>query len=217
MTAAEWLRHNAGEIADLTAWHLWLSILPLLIGLLVALPLGRLAHRSRRLYPLLVALAGLVYTVPSLALFILLPKLLGTRILDPVNVVIALSVYTTALLVRVVADGLAAVPADVIQSAHAMGYRSHQRLIRIELPIAVPVIAAGLRVAAVSNVSIVSMAALLGVPQLGSLFTQGFQLHFFTPIVTGVVLSLVIALVLDGLILLAGHALTPWQPRRSAR
>ncbi|MFF5967727.1 ABC transporter permease [Streptomyces collinus] len=216
MTPREWLGHNAGEIGDLTGWHVWLSVLPLLTGLVIALPLGWLAHRSRRVYPLLVALAGLVYTVPSLALFILLPKVLGTRILDPVNVVVALSVYTTALLVRVVADGLSAVPAEAVQSAHAMGYRPHQRLLRIELPIAVPVIAAGLRVAAVSNVSLVSMAALLGVPQLGSLFTEGFQLRFYTPIVTGVVLSLVIALLLDGLILFAGHALTPWKPRRTA-
>ncbi|WP_405823604.1 ABC transporter permease subunit [Streptomyces sp. NBC_01390] len=217
MSASEWLSHNLGEITDLVGWHLWLSVLPLVIGLAVALPLGWLAHRSRGLYPLLVALAGLVYTVPSLALFILLPKVLGTRILDPVNVVVALSVYTVALMMRVVADGLSAVPAEAVQSAHAMGYRPRQRLLRIELPIAVPVITAGLRVAAVSNVSLVSMAALLGVPQLGTLFTQGFQLHFFTPIVTGVVLSLVIALLLDGLILLAGHALTPWQPGRTAR
>ncbi|MEU9242730.1 ABC transporter permease subunit [Streptomyces sp. NPDC048385] len=217
MSASEWLSDNLGEITDLVGWHLWLSVLPLVIGLAAALPLGWLAHRSRGLYPLLVALAGLVYTVPSLALFILLPKVLGTRILDPVNVVVALSVYTVALMMRVVADGLAAVPAEAVQSAHAMGYLPRQRLLRIELPIAVPVITAGLRVAAVSNVSLVSMAALLGVPQLGTLFTQGFQLHFYTPIVTGVVLSLVIALLLDGLILLAGHALTPWQPERTAR
>jgi osmoprotectant transport system permease protein len=94
-----------------------------------------------------------------------------------------------------------------------MGYRAYQSLLKVELPVGVPVISAGLRVAAVSNVSLVSVAALLGIPQLGSLFTQGFQLRFFTPIIAGIILCVVLAMILDGLIILLNRWLTPWTPK----
>ena len=142
-------------------------------------------------------------------MFIILPVILGTKILDPINIVVALTLYTLALLVRVVADGLDSVPHDTVAAAEAMGYRGWQRLLLVELPVAVPVIAAGLRVAVVSNVSIVTMAALLGIPQLGSLFTQGFQLRLFVPLVTGVVLCVVLAVVFDGLIIWLQQAPNP--------
>jgi osmoprotectant transport system permease protein len=122
-----------------------------------------------------------------------------------------MTIYTVALLVRTVADGLAAVPDDVLQAATAMGFRRMRRFLRVELPVAVPVIAAGLRVAAVSNVSMVSVAALIGVPQLGSLFTDGFQRNFMAPLLTGIVLCLFLALLLDGCILLVTRILTPWR------
>jgi osmoprotectant transport system permease protein len=112
-----------------------------------------------------------------------------------------------------VADGLSSVPHETVQAATAMGYRGWQRLLLVELPVAVPVIAAGLRVAVVSNVSIVTMAALLGIPQLGTLFTQGFQLRFFIPIIVGIVLCLVLAVVFDLLILWLNRALTPWRQK----
>ena len=163
----------------------------------------------------MVGVSGLLYTIPSLALFVALPGIIGTKILDPVNVVVALTLYTVALLVRIVADGLGAVPEDVKAAATAMGYRRIRRVLSVELPIAIPVIAAGLRVAAVSNVSLVSVAALIGVPQLGQLFTSGFQLFYYIPIVWGVVLCLLLAFLLDGLILLAARLLTPWT--RAAR
>jgi osmoprotectant transport system permease protein len=207
-------RDNADQINGWLGWHARLSALPLLIGLLIALPLGWLARRYRWLYPPLVTVAGLLYTIPSLALFILLPGVLKTRILDPNNVVVALTIYTVALLVRVVADALGAVPEEVLQAATAMGYRRIGRLLKVELPIAVPVIAAGLRVAAVSNVSLVSVAALIGVPELGRLFTDGFQLSYQTPILLGIILSVLLALVFDSVIQLLARLLTPW--RRAA-
>jgi len=207
-------QHEA-QILSWLGWHARLSAIPLLLGLLISLPLGWLAHRYRWAYPPLVTVAGLLYTIPSLALFILLPGILKTRILDPVNVVVALTIYTIALLVRVVADGLAAVPDDVVQSASAMGYRGFGRLLRVELPIAVPVIAAGLRVAAVSNVSLVSVAALIGVPNLGQLFTNGLQLFYQTPILLGILLSVLLALVFDLVIQFAAWLVTPW--RRAGR
>jgi osmoprotectant transport system permease protein len=207
----DYYRQNSDQINGWLGWHARLSALPLLIGLLIALPLGWLARRYRWLYPPLVTVAGLLYTIPSLALFILLPGLLKTQILDPTNVVVALTVYTVALLVRVVADALGSVSDDVLQAATAMGYRRVGRLLKVELPIAVPVIAAGLRVAAVSNVSLVSVAALIGVPQLGQLFINGFQLSYQTPILLGIILSVLLALVFDSVIQLVARLLTPWR------
>ena len=162
------------------------------------------------------AASGLLYTIPSLALFILMPLFLGTGILDPLNVLVALTLYTIALLVRTVADALASVPDQVVQSATAMGIGPVRRFFTVELPLAVPVIAAGLRVAAVSNVSIVSVAALIGVSQLGSLFTDGFARSFLDPIVVGIIACLVLAIALDLLIVVASWALTPWTHRSGA-
>ena len=211
-----WLQANAAQITSWFGIHAVLAATPLVIGLALALPLGWLANRYRVLYTPLVTCSGLLYTIPSLALFVLLPGILGTQILDPVNVVAALSVYTVALLVRVVADGLASVPPDVEQSARAMGYREFGRVVRVELPIAVPVIAAGMRVAAVTNVSLVSVAAVIGVPELGQLFTEGFQLAFYTPIVTGIVLCVLMALAFDGAVVGLARWLTPWRRAGSA-
>lgn len=199
------------EVLNWLGWHARLSAIPLVLGLIISLPLGWLANRYRWSYPPIVSIAGLLYTIPSLALFVLLPGLLKTQILDPNNVIVALTVYTVALLVRVVADGLAEVPGDVNQAAIAMGYRGFGRLLKVELPIAVPVIGAGLRVAAVSNVSLVSVAALIGVPELGKLFTNGFQDFYQTPILLGIVLIVLLALVFDVVIQLLIRALTPWR------
>ena len=206
-----WLNRNTDQILTWLVQHIWLAAVPTVLGLLLALPLGAIAFRYRWSYTVLITLAGLLYTIPSLALFVVLPGLLGTRILDPINVVIALTLYTLALLVRVVADALDSVSPLVRQSAVAMGYRPLRSLITVQLPLAIPVIGAGLRVAAVSNVSLVSVAALLGIPQLGQLFTTGFQLNFFTPIIAGIVLCLLVAAVFDGLIQLAVRFSTPWE------
>jgi osmoprotectant transport system permease protein len=212
--------HRA-EVLDQLWQHIWLSILPVILGLVVSLPLGWLARRYRWVYPPVVSVTGLLYTIPSIALFVLMPTLLGTRILNPVNVVIALTIYTVALLVRVVADGLGAVPDVVAQSATAMGLTRFQRLRKVELPLAVPVIAAGLRVATVANVSLVAIAGTIGIPELGQLFITGFQLSvngpYFPPIVLGIVLCVLLALVLDALIVLGTRLLTPWRRAEAAR
>jgi osmoprotectant transport system permease protein len=206
-----WLGDHLGEVLSLAVEHTYLAGLPLILGLLIALPLGWLARRYKALYPILIIGTGLLYTIPSLALFIMLPTLLGTKILDPANVVIAMTIYTVALLVRTVADGLGAVPEAVNQSATAMGYKRGRRFVSVELPLAVPVISAGLRVAAVSNVSIVSVAALIGVQQLGSLFTDGFNRAFMEPIIVGVVACVLLALIFDAVILGLTRMATPWQ------
>jgi osmoprotectant transport system permease protein len=212
--------HRADVLSLLWA-HVWLSVLPVVIGLVISLPLGYLARRYRWVYAPAVSVTGLLYTIPSLALFLIMPTLLGTRILDPINVVIALTVYTVALLVRVVADGLAAVPDDVAQAATAMGLTRFQRLRQVELPLAVPVIAAGLRVATVANVSLVAIAGTIGIAELGQLFITGFQLSvngpYYPPIVLGIVLCVLLALVLDALIVLIARVLTPWRRVEAAR
>jgi osmoprotectant transport system permease protein len=199
------------QVLGWLGWHARLSAIPLLLGLIISLPLGWFARKYRWAYPPMVSIAGLLYTIPSLALFIVLPGILKTKILDPNNVIVALTIYTVALLVRVIADGLAAVPDEVMQAATAMGYRSFGRLVKVELPIAVPVIGAGLRVAAVSNVSLVSVSALIGVPELGQLFTNGLQLSYQSPILLGIVLSVLLALAFDVLIQILTRAMTPWR------
>jgi osmoprotectant transport system permease protein len=206
-----WFVDHLGQVLQYAGQHAFLAGLPLLIGLLLALPLGWLARRYGVLYPVLIGGTGLLYTIPSLALFILLPGILGTQILQARNVIVAMTIYTLALLVRTVADGLGAVPDDVNQAATAMGYTRVARFFRVELPIAVPVISAGLRVAAVSNVSIVSVASLIGISQLGLFLTDGYARSFGTEVVVGIVSCVVLALVFDGLIIVLTRLLTPWQ------
>jgi osmoprotectant transport system permease protein len=210
-----WLQNNLGWIRDLILYHLYLSVVPVIVGLAISLVLGWLAHHYHRFLPVVVAGSALLYTIPSLAFFVLMPVIIGTRILDPINVVIALTLYTVALLVRTVVDGLESVPEDAVQAATGMGYTAFQRLVHVQLPVAVPVIGAGLRVAVVANVSGVSIAALIGIPQLGSLFTYGFQLFQYLPVILGIVLSALIALVLDWLVRASTRRLTPWSPKKA--
>lgn len=206
-----WVVDNADRIVELFAQHVLLSVSPLLLGFVLSIPIGWLAVRYPRSYAPIIAVTSLFFTVPSLALFVVLPAVLGTGNLSALNVVVALTIYTVALLVRTVADGLKSVDDDVLQAATAMGYRRLPRLLTVELPIAVPVLAAGLRVAAVTNVSLVSVAALIGIPQLGQLLTDGYQRRFAAPLVTGIVLAVLLALALDFIIVRAARALTPWR------
>jgi osmoprotectant transport system permease protein len=206
----DWIGSHLDDIWSLTVQHAWLSAVPTLLGLLVSIPLGWMARRWSWAYVPLVAGTGLLYTIPSLAMFILMPLVLGTLVLDPLNVVVAMTLYTIALLTRTVADALASVPDDVVAAARAMGFGGFRRFLTVDLPLATPVIGAGMRVAAVSNVSIVSVAALIGVPQLGSLFTDGFQRDFLDPIIAGIVACVVLALVFDLVIVLVVRFLTPW-------
>jgi osmoprotectant transport system permease protein len=212
-----WFLDHLDDVMSRTEQHVYLAGLPLVLGLLIALPLGWLARRYRALYAPLTAGFGLLYTIPSLALFVLLPSIIHRQILDPVNVLVAMTLYTVALLVRTVADGLGAVPEHVQQAASAMGYGRVMRFFAVELPLAVPVISAGLRVAAVSNVSIVSVAAIIGIPQLGLFFTDGFDRSFYDPIVVGILACVILALLFDVVIILLTRVLTPWLRVTGAR
>lgn len=207
---------NLEELPELVLRHAYLAGFPLLLGLLIAVPLGWLAVRRRWLYPPLVGGTSLLYTIPSLALFVLLPGILGTTILSDINVVVAMTLYSVALLTRTVADALGSVPDHVTQSATAMGYGTLRRFVAVELPMSVPVLAAGMRVVAVSNVSMVSVAALIGVPQIGILFTDGYNRSALGPMVVGVLLCALLSLVFDLVIVVANRLLAPWQNLRRA-
>ena len=205
-----WIGDNLGLIWEQLREHIYLSIVPVILGLLIAVPLGYIATRYGWLANPLVAFGGVLYSLPSIALFIVIPAVLGTKVLSTVNIIVALTLYTVSLLIRNVIDGLRSVPAEVRQSAIAVGYSPLHRLIAVDLPIAVPVIFAGLRVVTVANISMVSVGAVIGIGGLGELFTLGFQKDFLTPVVVGVVLSLLLALCADLIIVTSQRLLTPW-------
>ena len=212
-----WIQRNLAMIGNLLVDHIILSVLPVLIALVISLPLGFLVFKTKRVANVILAFLGVIYSIPSLALFVMMPLILGTKILNPVNIVAALAIYSIALLVRSVVDGLRSVPASVKQSASAVGYGWLRRLFRVELPLAMPVIYAGLRVVTVSNIALVSVAVLIGSGALGKLFDLGFGSFFYTPIIVGLVLMLALALVADALILLIQRGTLPWfRKRRSA-
>ncbi len=205
-----WIPANADRILSLVVEHLRLALIPVVVGLVLSVPLGWLANRYPLARAVFVPAAGVLYTIPSLTLFVVLPGILGTRILSEINIIVALTIYAVSLLIRNVIDGLRSVPPDVQQAAIAVGYGPLRRLLTIELPIAVPVIFAGLRVVTVANISMVSVGAIIGVGGLGVLFTDGFQREYFSPIVVGIVLTLLLALVVDLLLVLLRRLLTPW-------
>lgn len=201
----------------LTGIHLWLALVPVLIGLAIAVPLGMLVQRTRIARRLTTAAASVVFTIPSLALFVALPMLIGTRILDQANVMVALTAYTAALLVRAVLEALDAVPAQVRDAATAIGYPPITRILKVELPLSIPVLVAGLRVVVVTNIAMVSVGSVIGIGGLGSWFTQGYQTNKSDQILAGIIALFLLAVVIDVLIVVAGRLATPWaQATRSA-
>ncbi|HJP78218.1 MAG TPA: ABC transporter permease subunit [Pseudonocardiaceae bacterium] len=205
-----WFTNHLGIVFSQAGTHLFLAVVPVVIGLIISIPLGWLASRYRVARAILIPLGGILYTIPSLVLLVVLPLILKTQLLDEINLIVALTIYTCALLIRSIADSLASVPDNVVAAANAIGYRSFGRFIGIELPLAVPVMFAGLRVATVSNISLVSVGALVGIGGLGQLLTAGFQIYNTPEVVTAVVAIVVLALILDGLLVLLGRALSPW-------
>ncbi len=195
----------------LTVIHLRMSLLPVLAGLAIALPWGVLVWRRAALRRLTTLTASVVFTIPSLALFVVLPLIIPTRILDEANVIVALTLYTTALLVRGVFEALDAVPSQVRDAASALGYRPIVRLLKVELPLSIPVLVAGLRVVVVTNISMVSVGAVIGIGGLGTWFTEGYQANKSDQIVAGIIAILMLAFVIDMLLMLAGRLATPWE------
>ncbi|QIK71278.1 ABC transporter permease subunit [Propioniciclava coleopterorum] len=212
-----WLLENLGAVAGYLASHLTLALPPIALSFLLAVPLGWLANRFRWLRTPLLTGAGLTYAIPSLPLFIVLPIIIGTQTRDPANIIVALTIYGLALMLPLTADGLRQVNPLALDAAKAMGYPPLRRFLTVELPLAGPTLLAGVRVVAVSTVSLVTVGAVLGIPSLGSLFTDGFQRGILAEIVTGIILTVVLALLLDGLLVLLGRVLMPWTRKRPVR
>jgi len=205
-----WIGNHVDLLGRLLGQHVYLALVPVLLGLAIALPAGLACVRWPRVYPAVLALTSTLYALPSLALFVVLIEYTG---FSGWTVIIPLTVYTLAVLVRNVVDGLRSVPDHVRQAAVAMGFSTTRRLLQVELPVAVPVVFAGLRVATVANISLVSIGSLIGISGLGELFVDGIQLDFPTPIVVGIVLTVALAVAADGVLVLLQRALTPWNRR----
>jgi osmoprotectant transport system permease protein len=191
-----------------TKIHLRITVISLVLGAVIAFPLGIISYRWRRAYPPILSVTNVLYTIPSLALFVILSAPFG--LLSDNNLIVALAIYTLAILVRNIVEGLRAVPDHVKDAALAQGYTPLRRLFAVELPLAFPTILAGLRVATVSTVSLVSVGGLLGRGGLGFLFVRGYQLTIWTEMIAALGASVVLAIVLDAVLMGAGWAVTPW-------
>lgn len=205
-----WIVNNLGLIGELTLEHLRLSVVPIVLGFVIAIPLGWVAWRYRVTRGLVLTVAGLLYTIPSLALFVVLPPLLGIPFLSEFNVTIALTLYAVALMARSAADAFGSVDPGVRQSATAVGYSAWRRFWEVEFPLAGPVLLAGLRVVAVSTIALVTVGILIGVESLGYLFTNGLQRRIVEEVLAGVVATAALALVVDAALQLLGRVLMPW-------
>ncbi|MFD0904147.1 ABC transporter permease [Actinomadura sediminis] len=206
-----WIGEHTADLSENALLHLRLSLLPVLFGLLISLPLGVLCRRWRWLYPPTLTLANVLYAIPSLALFMVFIDYTG---LTPTTVIISLTLYSLSVLVPNVVDGLGSVPEPVRQAATAMGFGPLRRLVRVELPIAVPVVIAGTRVAAVSSISLVAVGQLIGQGGLGYDIVRGHQLQFPTQILAACVLIMLLALATDAALVVLQRVLTPWARAR---
>ena len=191
-----------------TQQHIRYTVIAVALGALLSIPLSLAAVRAPRTYPALLAATNAIYAIPSVALFVILAPALGFTNDKPI--VVAMTLYTLVILVRNIVESIRSVPEAVLRSADGMGYRPLARFFTVELPLALPGIVAGLRLAVVSTVSLISVGALVGRGGLGRLFTDGRVRHIVVELWSGVVAVVVIALLLDGLLVLAGRIATPW-------
>ena len=206
----QYLSDYRPELTDATVQHLWITVVSVLVGLVVAIPLALVARRNPTVESLVVGGTTLIYTIPSLALFSLLLPFTG---LSATTVIIGLALYSLTILVRNTVAGLRAVPGDVVESARGVGYSDAALLTRVELPLALPVIMAGLRVATVSTVALVTVGSIVSYGGLGNLLLGGFQSQFKAQILTASVLCVVLAVALDLVLVLVQRLLTPWTRR----
>jgi osmoprotectant transport system permease protein len=212
-----WLEQNLELIAELTLTHLLLTVPAVLASVLLAVPLGWFAHRHRWFGGPMIGAVGVLYAIPSLPLLVLIPAIIGTPLRSPLNLVIVLTVYGVAILARFAADAFAAVPAETLTAATAVGYSAWRRFWAIDVILAAPILFAGLRIVVVSTLSLVTIGSLIGVRSLGTLFTDGFQRGIVAEVVTGIVMTLLLAVILDRVCAILGRALLPWIPATSRR
>lgn len=203
-----WISSEESTILSLLLQHVELTVIAVAVGLAISLPLGVLAWRLRPLRSALIGFAGILYVIPSIALLSLVAPLTGFFSITTAEV--ALVSYTLLILLRNTVAGFGSVPEDVNEAARGMGYSSLQILLKVQFPLALPSVMAGLRVATVTVVGLVNVTALLGQGGLGQLIIQGFTEDFNTPVVVGLVLSVLLAGVADGVLVVAERASIPW-------
>ena len=206
----DWVRDHGDDILAATRQHVELTLIAVALGLLISFPLGLAARKWRRSAGPILGLTGVLFTIPSLALFALLVPLTG---LSRTTSEIGLVGYTLLILVRNIVAGLDGVPDDVREAAQGMGFRPLAQLVRVEIPLALPAIVAGIRIATVTTIGLVTVTGLIGQGGLGAFIIEGINRDFRTPLVVGSVCSIALAVVAD--VALAGvvRLLAPWTRR----
>ena len=207
----DWVADRSDEIWMKTAEHLWLTLVAVGIGFAISFPLALFAYRHRRFLGPITALSGILYTIPSLALFAALVPFTG---LSFVTAEIGLVSYTLLILIRNIVTGLDGVSPDAREAAIGMGYTDMQLLWKVEIPLALPAITAGLRIATVTTIGLVTVTSLIGLGGLGYYILLGLQRTFSTAVILGGALSLVLAILADLLLLRSEKLLAPWTRRR---
>jgi osmoprotectant transport system permease protein len=205
-----WTLNNLDLIRELTTNHVKLAIIPILLSFVLSIPLGWLANRNSVLRGIVITGGSLLFTIPSLPLFVILPTIIPTRVLDDTNVVVALTIYGVAIMARSASDALGSVEATTLDASSAIGYSPLGRFLRVELPLAGPVLLAGIRVVSVSTVALVSVGVIIGSENLGYLFRNGKDRGILEEVIVGIVISMLLALVFDLVIVTIGRLLMPW-------
>ncbi len=203
----QYVQDRSSDIVSATIEHIWITLAAVALGSVIALPAALLARQSPKLEALILSASTGLYTIPSLALFPLLVPLTG---LSPLTVIIGLAGYALTILVRAMLEGFRSVPDDVLESARGLGYGPGRLLLRIELPLALPVIFAGLRIATVSTVALTTVGTLVSYGGLGNLIKDGVDNNFRAELFTAAVLCVVLAVLFDLILVGAQRLLTPW-------
>jgi osmoprotectant transport system permease protein len=211
-----WVSGNLDLIVGLTMNHVRLSVIPIVASFVLSIPLGWLANRNRTLRAVVITGGSLLYTIPSLPLFVILPLIIPTRVLDETNLIVALTIYGVAIMARSTSDALASVAAPALDASTAIGFSPSARFFRVELPLAGPVLLAGIRVVSVSTIALVSVGVIIGSSNLGYLFQNGKQRGLLVEVGTGIVISLLLALIFDLILVSIGRLLMPWNRGDSA-
>jgi osmoprotectant transport system permease protein len=211
----DWVGRNADEIAGRTLEHILLTVVAVAIGFVISFGLALAVRNRSWLRAPVLAIGGILYAIPSLALFAFLVPFTGIQ--NPLTAEIALVSYTILILLRNILAGLSGVPGDVLEAADGMGYTRWQRLWRVELPVALPVIIGGVRIATVTIVGLVTVTALIGLGGLGYLIVDvGYRRFFLTATIVGAVGAVLLAVAADRGLVLLQSVLTPWARRRRA-
>lgn len=210
----DWVVDNSEDVWLALGEHVWLTFLAVAIGLAISVPIGVFVARHRRFYGPVTAIAGFLYTIPSLALFAFLTPLTG---LSTTSAEIGLVGYTLLILIRNVVAGLDGVSPDAKEAARGMGYTERQLLWKVEMPLALPTIVAGLRIATVTTIGLVTVTALIGKGGVGYFILLGLSRTFSTAIILGAALAVILAVGFDLILLRAERLLAPWSRRRARR